>query len=182
MILILKVLSSITEKISLVLGAIVGAQIPHFIKQYSDRLSGNLHEISLTVEKFRQTAALSGKSLAVYIDKFLNSQDFDFINQGKLMSSFIEREKQLKIAYDQLVNSTIWQKPVNFLIYLESDIASKTWYSYESGLNFTLESTIYITLGALSGVTLYWSLNYTLKVIMGCIKSAHKKIFSIQNT
>lgn len=147
----MRLIWGILDRICVVVGALVFAQIPLFIHLYTQRLAGHTAELSLQVEQLRQAAQMSHKTLDEYISKFLQSNDSDFSRQGEWMQHLVQRWEALSNAYMKLQQASPWDRPVQFFHYFDLQIARPTMESFEFGLPFTLEGGVYALLGVACG-------------------------------
>lgn len=151
----LKFLSWLFDRLFVVLGALMGSQVPEFIQQYTQRLGGHVDELSHLLSMMKQSAALSNKSLENYIQKFMSNGDPDFVLQGKFMSSILSRWEQLTHSLYSLMESSIWAKPYVFFVNVDSEIFASTVKSYHPGFALTVEGLLYAALGAVISCSLY---------------------------
>lgn len=156
----------IIDRLFGVAGAFIGSQIPVFMHQYEQRLSGHLHELSHLLEEIRHIALLSGKSMDQYINKFLNSSDPDFISHGKFMQNLVIRHENLSKALYDLTTSTLWSKPYLFFSELKSDIASSTLHSFSPGMSLTVEGGVYALCGLVVGCLVYRGMKKLLSSVL----------------
>lgn len=142
---------SLIDRLCIVFGAFMGSQVPQFMQQYSQRLSGHVTELEHLVEQLRKTASLSHKTLDQYIQKFLSSSDPDFVHQGHFMQGIVNRWDELNQSYLSLMQSSPLSRPFTFLYGLKSDIAGSTFDSFQPGLSLNLEGLCYTGVGIVCG-------------------------------
>ena len=152
---VLGFITSLLDRLCVVLGAFVGSQIPEFFQQYTQRLAGHVDELGHLLDHLRHLAASSNKTLEQYIQKFLSSSDPDFAGQGELMQGLTVRWEELHQALHHLTYSSIWMRPYVFIKDLQSDIFHSTLASFQPGFNLTLEGLGYAGLGIFVGLALY---------------------------
>lgn len=148
-------LDTILDRFSAVLGALLFSQLPQFFFQYQMRLGGHVEELEQQVKMIRLTAEANGKSLSEYIQKFLQSQDIDFITQGHLLENMVNRLRALQNAIQTLQESSVVSKPIEFFVHFQKDIAAATFKEFIPGFNFTTEEIFYIFIGVVFGICLY---------------------------
>lgn len=151
----MKFVSNILDRIFVVLGALIFVQIPLFIQQYHQQLSGHVAELRLQVEVMRDAALHSGKTLEQYIKKFVDSKDVDFSRQGQIMSDMVERFHQLADSLKALDSASVITRPFEFLWHYKYDISSDTFEKFSIGLPLTFEGLVYLLLGMGMGYLLY---------------------------
>ncbi len=130
-------------------------QIPLFINEYMHQLVGRQAELRLYVEAMQKSAAISNKSLEQYINKFLQSADIDFIQQGNLMESMVERFSRISDALSSLQTASLGTRPFVFMSHLDSAIFQSTFKHFTIGVPFTWEGAIYAIVGVVIGYCLF---------------------------
>jgi len=143
------------DRLFVVLGAFMGAQIPEFIQQYRQRLAGHVAELNRILDDLRQIAQHSNKTLGEYIGKFMSSSDPDFSQQGIFMQEMTMRWEKLNDALINLTNSSGFLRPYVFLRDLQVEIARSTLRDFQPGINVTVEGVCYTLLGAALGYGVY---------------------------
>ena len=146
---------SLLDRLCVVAGAFVGSQIPEFMQQYTQRLSGHVDELHRLLNQMRQVAAYSNKSLEQYIDKFVSNSDPDFTHQGEFMQGMLSRWEELHQALFHITNSSLWARPYVFLKEFQYDIAHSTINSFQPGINLSVEGLCYAGGGILIGWAFY---------------------------
>lgn len=135
------------DRILAVCFAFLFMQFPIFLQQYQLRLAGHLEELKLQVGNIDKLAISSGKTLAAFIQKFIDNPDVDFSRQGELMANMVIRLNDLNMASSALQESFFLLKPFVFIRWLDYDIAQEAIRSYQIGLVFTYETICYALLG-----------------------------------
>lgn len=148
---ILSFLGNILDRLCVLGGAFIGSQIPAFMQQYIQRLSGHVDELQHVIRHLEFAAAHSGKTLEQYIQKFLSSVDIDFIHQGEFMQKTLVRWEELNLTLYHLTHSSLWVRPYLFLKELQYDIAQSVLASFQSSLNLNPEGLCYAGTGMLIG-------------------------------
>lgn len=167
---LIRLFLSMLDRLFVIVGALLGVQIPLFMQQYTQRLSGHVAELNQMVNNLRVLAFQSNKTLDEYIAKFLASSDQDFSRQGEFMQGVVSRWQQLSDTLGSMQASSICTRPFVFLRDLQYDIAKPVFYSFEPGLNLTLEGFSYAVLGAVMGFCLYQAFCKLLTVIFRKLK------------
>lgn len=155
---IVKLFSSLLDRVFVVAGAFIGSQVPAFMQQYTNRLAGHVEELKHLVEAIQKSASLSGKTLDQYIHKFLTNSDQDFVQQGEFMQSLVNRWDSFSTALRHLSESTVWSRPFVFIRELHYDVAGSTLYSFQPNIVLTIEGLCYTGLGILTGYSTYYLL------------------------
>lgn len=151
----MKTLNWILERFFGVLGAFLGSQLPVFMQQYIQRLSGHITELNQLIEEIRKIAQFSGKSLDQYIQKFLASGDSDFVRQGEFMRLLIERKVSYSQTLNELMNSSALSKPLIFFKDINYEIANGTFREFIPGMTLNLEGIVYTCVGLIVGCLFY---------------------------
>lgn len=147
----MKWLGALLDRICAALGALIFIQIPLFMQQYMQQLLGREAELKLQIESMRQSAVLSGKTLEQYIQKFVASSDPDFMRQGELMHSMMDRWHSYSEALSAYQGSSVVGRPFAFLMHLNGDVFKSTLDHYTFGLPLTIEAGVYALLGVVMG-------------------------------
>lgn len=148
-----------------VAGALLLSQAPLFMQQYQQRLAGHVAELQLQIEMMRQAAALSGKTLNQFVQKFLASQDLDFVRQGEIMQSMVQRWESLSEGYIAMNNAVPFLKPFVFLAHLNYEIAKTTFEAFNIGISLSLEGFVYALFGIIIGYFTFIGLCKLLQAI-----------------
>lgn len=151
----LRWIGGLCDRICAVIGAIICAQAPLFMQQYSQQLVGREAELHHQVEAMRQAASISGKTLEQFISKFLASGDIDIARQGELMQNLVDRWQALTKALSALQHSSVFERPFIFLGHLNVDTFKSTFYNYSIGLPLTLEGAVYAIIGIAIGYCIF---------------------------
>jgi hypothetical protein len=165
-------IGSLLDRLSVVVGAFLGSQVPEFMQQYTQRLAGHVNELHRLLSQMRIVASHSNKTLEQYIQKFLSSPDPDFARQGELMQEMLSRWEELNQALFHLTHSSIWMRPYVFLKELQYDIAKSTLASFQPGINLSVEGLCYAGAGMLMGWVLYQG-------ISKCISFGYSRVVAV---
>ncbi len=179
---IVRFIVTLFDRIFLILGVLVGAQIPLFMQQYIQRLSGHVTELNRFVSNLRLLANQSNKNLTQYIEKFQTSSDLDFSNHGIFMLEVVKRQEQMNNALQNLLNSPTWKKLYFFFQNLQYEVAQKTWESFQPGLTLTVEGLSYMALGGVISFCIYHFFIQVVIFIINFFRSSinffNKKVLS----
>lgn len=151
-----KWITALSKHIVVVLSSLIFLQFPQFILNYQQQLSGHVAEIQQYVDKMRNLAAQSGKSLDHYIQKFISYPDVDFSKQGTLMQFTYIRANKLFLHLERLKQASPLMRPFVWITGMQGDIFHSTLSSFKPGLTFSLESLMYGLLGIGLGSILNW--------------------------
>lgn len=142
-----KFVGGILDRACAVAGALVVSQVPLFIQQYKQQLSGHVAELQLQVEMVRQAAMASGKTIDQFIKKFVASGDVDFSRQGEIMQQMVQRWHDLADGFNALSQASIVAKPIVFFQHFNVSIAKETVSTFSPGIPLTLEGGVYALIG-----------------------------------
>lgn len=135
------------ERILCLISGLVCAQIPQFIQHYMQQLSGRVDELRIQVDSMRNAAAMSGKTLEQFIQKFVKSTDPDFLHQGEVMSQAYNRYESLSAAYAKLQASHGLEQPFVFFYNIDGNLVKSTLANFSPGLPLTLDAGLYALAG-----------------------------------
>lgn len=155
--------SGLIDRAFAVLGALAFLQAPQFFQQYSQRLAGHIDELQFHINAIQQAAGKNGKVLLEYIEKFLQQTDQDFIAQGVMMQTMVERHRDLMNALLALKNATPLSRPYYFAKHFHLNVVEATLKDFQPGLILTLEGMIYAIVGVAIGIFIYHSLLFCLR-------------------
>lgn len=161
---------SFLDRIVSVIGAIVFSQIPQFISQYIDVLSGALAESKRQVALIQQQAILLNLTIDEFVQRHVENSDPVFQGSGRIFQETLSRFEFLNSAYHSLIESSVWAKPFLFLSHYDSDLVSAL--RFRPALPLTWEGAVYAVLGMLLALILY---HYILKLPMRVIKMLKAK-------
>lgn len=151
----LKWLGGLTDRVFAVVGAIIFAQAPLFMQQYTQQLIGREAELRLQVDAMRHAASLSGKTLEQLTQKFMANPDIDVVRQGEVMLSIVGRWHHLSDALTAMQESSLWGRPIAFIYHLNMDTFSSTFHNFKMGLPLNVEGGVYALLGIATGYLVF---------------------------
>lgn len=151
----LKWFGGLMDRIFAVVGAIILAQAPLFMQQYTQQLVSRESELRLQVGAMRHAASLSGKTLEQLAQKFIENSDADVARQGEIMLAMLSRWHNLSDALAAMQESSIWSRPLAFLYHLNTDAFSSTLHHFTIGLPLNMEGGVYALLGLAMGCLVF---------------------------
>lgn len=163
-----KWLAGLLDRAFAVLGAVIFAQAPLFMQEYTQQLIGRTAELQLQVNAMRQAASLSGKTLEQLMQKFMSNSDPDVVLQGEVMQALVGRWHHLSEALSAMQESSLWSRPFAFLFHFNTDVFSSTFHQFRLGLPLTLEGGIYALFGMGCGYFIFI-----------CLKSLFRKATNV---
>ena len=161
----LKIIVQTADRITIAVFAIIFTQVPQFIVQYKQRLGGHVDELASIIQQYKETAALSDKSIQEYIDLFLDSGIPEFISTGKIMNLNLERLDYLNNALNDLMSSTSFMQFFTFIKTMDYKIFRATLSNFTPGISFNFETFIYIFIGAMTGFVIFSAIKKIVRII-----------------
>ena len=135
--------------------AVVFAQAPLFMQQYTQQLIGRTAELRMQVDAMRQAAGVSGKTLEQLIQKFIDSGDADFVRQGEVMLGMVQRWYNLSQALTEMEGSSVWTRLFTFSLHLNIDVFKSTLDHFTFGIPISAEGGIYALAGIVIGYLVF---------------------------
>jgi hypothetical protein len=145
------------ERLIAIPTAFLAAQFPQFFQQYMHELSGHVAELNYQISILQKSAEIAQKPLPALINKFLANSDPDIHQQGAVMQGVIDRLQDFSQAMQSLQHAGILGKPFLFMRYFDLGIVADTWTHFQLGINFSVESIVYLVIGLFLGHGIYLS-------------------------
>lgn len=161
-----------TDRIFVVIGALVFSQLPLFYSQYLHQLEGHRGELLYQFNLLEQSAKSSGKSIGAWVSKFLSSQDTDIRLQGEFLQALLSRLELLTEAVSKLTEAHFVEKPFLLIRYFDSQITHSTWQHFQPGIPLTLEGGFYALAGMFFGYGLFKGLAWMVRKIFPGLSKA----------
>jgi Protein of unknown function (DUF2937). len=159
-----KIIDGLLDRIVALLCALLFAQVPQFIAQYTQRLGGHVDELTRIVGQYTQAAAEVGKSLEQFVATHLTSAVADFVNTGKIMDENISRLNMLTRALGELNTASAYNKFIVFLKDLDTGIFKNTFQNFIPGVPVTVEAIVYALIGLIVGMLIYHAIKWVMVV------------------
>jgi len=166
---IFRLLNGLLDRLFIIASAFLFNQIPAFMLQYMQRLSGHIDELKNLVTELNKIAYANGKTLDQYIQKFLKSSESDILQQGQFIQSIQFRLSDFSQALAHLQESSVLTRPFIFFKDIDYNIAKSTFTSFQSSISLTLEGFYYTLVGILFGYLFYRVLSKSVESIYLCI-------------
>lgn len=148
-------LGGLTERLFGVAAAVAFSQCPLFIQQYLHQLSGHIAELQHQMDALQIVAGKTGKSVELFIQKFLMSSELEFRLQGQLLQNMHQRYHDFYDVLQTMQTAPAWERPLVFIRHVDKDVARDTWKAFEVGLPLTTEGGVYALIGIAIGCLLY---------------------------
>lgn len=153
-------LSSMLDRIFVVLGALIFLQMPLFMQQYQHQLTGHVAELAWQMKAMESAASKSNKSVTQFIQKFVGNEDIDIVYQGHIMEKVAKRWNHSSEALIALENASIIKRPWVFMYHLQYEILTATASSFQMGLLLSFEGIAYAIFGICFGYFFYQLVQY----------------------
>ena len=128
----LKFISTIFDRILFTLSFIVGVQLPEFMQQYMQRLSGHLNEAKFQLQQFQTIADLQfNGDLTLMIERYQVNADQAIAQTGNVIQAMSERVSTFEYQLSQLQNTDYFNKLYNFVFQLDVPMAQATLESFQ---------------------------------------------------
>lgn len=172
-------LTGLLDRTFAVAGALIFAQAPMFMQQYIHQLSGRVWELKLQVDSISEAALEGQKTLPQLIQKFITSDDADFVRLGNFMNWTVDRYEGLSASLQSLMNASVTAKPFVFVRDFNWEIASTTFSNFQMGIPFTLEGMVYGLIGIGLGYGAFFLILSLIQFISTLLTSAARKLYSL---
>jgi len=174
---IMKALDHLMDRVFAVAGALACSQIPRFMQQYMDVMSGAYAESKKAMDILKEQAASTGKSLEEFINKHLQNMDPDFQASGRSMMSAFERMQFYKQTLELWRESPIWKKPYIFFTHLDMDLLAAV--DFTPGLPLNAEGLVYALAGIVAGIIFYQlTIKFTYYILFGRKRKQAKPVIN----
>lgn len=148
----------ILDRLTVILGALLGAQIPGFISHYQQRLGGHLDEAQAHVAAWQQNADshYDGNLDALVLD-YQHNPNPSVVETGEKVVADLDRLATLEQASQALDQADAWHLPLVFVEHLDRHLALSTLQDYVLNIPTDLAGMGYAAVGALLGGLCYHS-------------------------
>lgn len=144
LIIMLKIINNILDRCFFTVSFIIAMQLPEFIQQYIQRLSGHLNEAKFQLTQFQKIAEEHYQgSLSTMIVRYKENSEQSIKNTGDLIELLSLRIENYQTHLTELTQSdyinTLYQFIVNFDLYIAQTTAQQ--YALALPLNINAIST-----------------------------------------
>ena len=171
----LRILSTLFDRCLFTLTFILGLQLPEFIQQYSQRLSGHLNEALSQLSDYQVIADrhFEGK-LTLMIDKYLTNSEPSINETAHIISKVSDRVTDLQGHLANLQDTEYVKRVFYFVTEFDESMAQATIQQYQLSIPLSLPALISGVLFALCIVLFtHFSLSASKSV---CRKAFNKKV------
>ncbi|MEL6252222.1 MAG: DUF2937 family protein [Bacteroidota bacterium] len=140
-------LGNLSERIFTVILAVIFAQAPVYMNQYTHVLAGAQKESETTYLDLENRAAGYDQTVEAFLNDLMQNEDPRVKDNAEVSWNTVKRYLDYDKALKSLRNSNAFTRPFNFLRHLDGRIRSAVKFSPSLPLNF--EGLIYAILGVL---------------------------------
>lgn len=161
-------LGELIDRAVCLLFALAFAQLPLYISQYVDVLTGALTEARINYEDLEKRAAslIPPLSVEAFIQHHLDSEDSVFKSSGEHFQEMVNRLHRYEASYQALTTCSLWQKPFVFMQNIDPNLQKAL--VYKPGLPMNYEGLSYLLAGLLVGL-----------ILIMLVRALLKKLFSL---
>ncbi|WDE02970.1 DUF2937 family protein [Thalassomonas viridans] len=127
-----KMLATLIDRCLFTVFFILGLQVPEFMQQYTQRLSGHLHEAHYQLEQFQAIAdnQFQGNLLAL-IKRYQSNNDDVFQQTGQMIENLMLRIEGFNQNLTNLQQGDYLNRLYYFITQLDSQLAAATLEQYQ---------------------------------------------------
>lgn len=120
---------------------LIGVQLPEFIQQYTQLISGKLAEANYHLQKFQSVADIHfNGEITTLIRHYLNNIDPAIKHTGSIASDVFSRVEVYNNQLLLLSNGSYLDKVYYFIKYIDIESAQLTLQNYQLAIPLTLEA------------------------------------------
>jgi len=128
----LKLITTLFDRILFTLSFILGLQAPEFMQQYIQRLSGHLEEVKYQLLKFQTIADLQfNGDLNFMITRYRENTDSAIAQTGEIIGAMNDRLTGFELQLSQLQNNDYLTQLYNFVRQIDLLMAQATLNNFE---------------------------------------------------
>lgn len=172
---ILTMLKENILRLILIIGLIIGLQIPNFINQYQQRISAHLIEAESNFKGFQNIAdQFYNGDVSKLLQKHEQSEDSIFSSEAEAIRSISDRISMLRIERNSLKNGIV-QKIIHIIFSSNKTLLNETYNEYIPTIPLNSEA---ILCGVCLGFILIILFELFFKRLKRIIFNRRKKMFS----
>ncbi|MFN0204575.1 MAG: DUF2937 family protein [Bacteroidia bacterium] len=154
-----KPIAELTDRVVCVVFAVAATQIPVYINQYLNVLSGAMTEAQRNYDDLEKRAAELKLSVPQFVEHHLSSQDSIFHASGEHFQAMILRLQMYKEAFEKLSNCSAMEKPFIFYQYYDSVLGEAV--QFQPGMPLNQEGFMYALVGVVIALMAMMSIRST---------------------
>ena len=135
----LKILSTLFDRFLFTLTFIVGVQLPEFIQQYSQRLSGHLNEALLQLNEYQLIANRHfDGNLKTMIEKYLLNSEPSIKETGEIIMNTSTRASDLQAHLFNIQETDYIKRVYYFITEFDESMVQATFEQYQLAIPLNL--------------------------------------------
>ena len=158
---------SLTERITVVICALIFSQAPQFMYSYLHELNGSLDAYEKSVQKIDEEAQKIDMSRQQFLNDLKSSHSKSAKASFETHNFVIKGWENTKQAIQRLKSANLWIKPFVFIKLLDGSLFEKTRKDFKPGFIFSLETFLYMIVGIITGMILFRIIIWIPKKILG---------------
>lgn len=155
----------ILDRIICIVLVLLFMQLPMYINQYVDVLSGARMEAKRTYDDMDQRARSNGLSITDFIKRLKENEDVIVRESGEVSENVVSRYEKYTAAQEALTRSSVWVRP--FVLMGHYDPSIHAAMHFEPGLPLTIEGLIYAVAGLAFSLLLVGLGRWLMKRLFG---------------
>jgi hypothetical protein len=137
----LALMNNILDRCFFTITFILGVQLPEFMQQYQQRLSGHLNEAQLQLAQFQDIAQQHFEgSLTTMITRYKGNSEASIINTGELIERLSIRVEYLNAHLEQIKATDYLASVYQFIWHLDKQIAVATSEDFSMAIPLELHA------------------------------------------
>ncbi|MEM7658056.1 MAG: DUF2937 family protein [Bacteroidota bacterium] len=149
---LLKSFGSLTDRIICVLFAVLFAQVPVYISQYIDVLSGARMEAQKVYDDVAEVANAYQQSVDQFLEDMTNHPDQKVRDMSSVQLNTVQRYHRYTEALEALTERAAWLKPFYLIRHYDPSIHASMFF--EPNVPLTIEGAIYALMGLIVALLL----------------------------
>lgn len=149
---LLKSFGSLTDRIICVAFAVLFAQVPVYISQYVDVLSGARMEAKKVYDEVAEVANEYGQSVEVFLGEMAENPDQRVRDLTGVQLNTVQRYHRYTEALEALTKRAGWLKPFALMNHYDPSIHAAMFF--EPNVPLTIEGAIYALMGVIVALLL----------------------------
>ena len=116
-------------------------QLPMYINQYVDVLSGARMEAKRTYDDMETRALANGLSIAEFVKRLKDNEDVIARESGEVSENVVSRYEKYSEALEALTTGSVWVRPFRLMAHYDPSINAAM--HFEPGLPLNIEGVLY---------------------------------------
>jgi len=138
-----KIIFTIFDRFLFTLTFILGVQLPEFIQQYSQRLSGHVNEVHLQLNEFQLIAnRYFNGNLTSMTEKYLANSEASINETADIIINTSDRAANLQAQLLNLQNADYVKRVYYFITEFDQSMLQATYEQYQLAIPLTLPAFI----------------------------------------